>query len=163
MPDVSRTITVVKRNPAGQETWHYTGALLRRRDPAVLLEAFYDRGDYTESGVEIRRGDRFLETYYTDRWYNVYEIHGREDGRLRGWYCNVARPAVWEAGDRLSFVDLALDLWVDPQGRQTVLDEDEFAALGLDAGTRRQARAALHKLQRLFAAAEPPTLPPAEG
>ena len=37
-----------------------------------------------------------------------------------------------------------------PDGTQTVLDEDEFAALDLDAETRRQARTALKELQQLF-------------
>jgi predicted RNA-binding protein associated with RNAse of E/G family len=50
----------------------------------------------------------------------------------------------------ISYVDLALDLWVAPDGTQTVLDEDEFAALDLDAETRQQARAALEEVQRLF-------------
>ena len=47
----------------------------------------------------LRRGDRFIETYYTDRWYNIFEIHAREDDRLKGWYCNIAKPAVMEAGN----------------------------------------------------------------
>ena len=41
-----------------------------------------------------------------------------------------------EAEDVISYVDLALDLWVAPDGTQTVLDEDEFAAIDLDAETR---------------------------
>jgi predicted RNA-binding protein associated with RNAse of E/G family len=156
---MSREITVLKRNPAGQETWRYTGTLLRREPRAVLLEAYFNRPDFSLLDTVIREKDRFIETYFTDRWYNVYEIRDRDDDRVKGWYCNVARPAVWEAENQLSFVDLALDLWVDPQGRQTVLDEDEFAALDLDAATRRQARAALKELKRLFASAGKPGLP----
>ncbi|MCX6034611.1 MAG: DUF402 domain-containing protein [Chloroflexi bacterium] len=66
--------------------------------------------------------------------------------------------AVLEAGNRLSYMDLALDLWVAPDGMQTVLDEDEFAALDLDAETRQQALAALEELQKLFAANKNPGL-----
>ncbi len=84
-------------------------------------------------GTIIRTGDRFIETYFTERWYNVFEIHDREDDRLKGWYCNIGRPAVMESENTISYVDLALDLWVAPDGSQTVLDEDEFDALDLDA------------------------------
>jgi hypothetical protein len=39
---------------------------------------------------------------------------------------------------------------VAPDGTQTVLDENEFAALNLDTETRYQARAALEELQARF-------------
>ena len=47
--------------------------------------------------------------------------------------------------------NVALDLLVFPDGRQEVLDEDEFAALNLDADDQHSARAALAELQALFA------------
>jgi len=42
--------------------------------------------------------------------------------------------------------DLALDLFIAPDGALTVLDEDEFDALPIDEDTRRAARAALDDL-----------------
>ena len=101
-------------------------------------------------GTMIKNKDKFIETHYTDRWYNIFEIHDRDDGALKGWYCHICKPAVIEAEDLISFVDLALDLWVAPDGVQTVLDEDEFTSLDLDPDTRAQARAALERLQRAF-------------
>jgi protein associated with RNAse G/E len=102
-------------------------------------------------GILIRTGDRFMETYFTDRWYNIFEIHDREDDRLKGWYCNIGRPAVWEEDATLSYIDLALDLWVAPDGSQTVVDEEEFLALDLDDDTRAQALAGLAELRNMFA------------
>ena len=58
----------------------------------------------------------------------------------------------------ISYVDLALDLWVAPDGTQTVLDKDEFAALDLDEDTRLQAWSALQELQILFAENKNPGL-----
>jgi protein associated with RNAse G/E len=87
-----------------------------------------------------------------------YEIHDRDDDRVKGWYCNVERPAVLEADDRLSYKVLTLDLWVALDGTQTVLDENEFAALGLDVETRQQARAAMAELQILVADNKNPDL-----
>ena len=145
------SITVIKRNLAGEETWRYPGRLLTREGPGFVLEARFNRPDLPFMGVVLKIGDRFIETYYTDRWYNIFEIHDRDDDHLKGWYCNISRPAVLEADDRLSYVDLALDLWVASDGTQTVLDEDEYAALALDAADRARARRALEELQLRFA------------
>ncbi len=147
---MSQPITVIKRNVQGQETWRYTGALVRRDGAALHLEAPFNRKDSPFMGTVIKNGDRFVETWYTDRWYNIFEIHDRDDDALKGWYCNIGKPAVFDADDVISYVDLALDLWVAPDGTQTVLDEDEFAALDLDAATRAQARAALEELKAQF-------------
>jgi hypothetical protein len=147
---MSQPITVVKRNSKGEEVWQYSGSLLRRETNKIVVEARFRQPDLPFKGTVFREGDRFVEIYYTDRWYNIFEIHDREDDQLKGWYCNIARPVVLEADDRLSYIDLALDLWVSPQGVQTILDRDEFAALPLDRQTRARARAAMDELQRQF-------------
>lgn len=143
-------IVVIKRNPAGEETWRYTGRILERGPDFVRLEARFNRPDLPFMGITLKQGDPFIETYFTDRWYNIFEIRDRDDGRTKGWYCNVARPAVLEAEACLSFVDLALDLWVAADGTAAILDEDEFALLDLDTETRARARAALDELLQKF-------------
>jgi uncharacterized protein len=155
---MSQPITVIKRNQAGEEVWRYTGIILRGESNIIVLEARFRPPDLPFMGIALREGDRFVEIYYTDRWYNIFEIHDRDDDRLKGWYCNIARPAVLEAEGRLSYEDLALDLWVSPDGTQTILDEDEFAALDLDAHTRSQARAAMEELQTQFKINKKPDL-----
>lgn len=145
------SITVSKLNLAGQETWRYTGRVLERHADHLVLEARFNRADLPFHGIVLRRGDRFVETFFSDRWYNVFEMHDRQDGRLKGWYCNVGHPAV--IGDGVvSYIDLALDLLVYPDGRQLVLDEDEFAELALSPEVRQQARQALEELQASFTA-----------
>ena len=151
-------ITVIKRKATGEEVWRYSGFILRREPNLVVLEARFHSPDKDFMGIVLQTGDRFVETYFTDRWYNIYEIPNREDDRLKGWYCNVAFPAVWEADDLLSYRDLALDLWVTPEDVQTVLDEDEFAALDLDPEIRSRAHAALGELQALFSGNKEPGL-----
>jgi protein associated with RNAse G/E len=143
-------ITVIKRNAQGEEIWRYTGMLVRREGSALHIEAPYNYKDIEFMGINIRHGDPFVEVFYTDRWYNIFEIHDRDDGHLKGWYCNVGKPAVEEGEGVISYIDLALDLWIAPDGMQTVLDEDEFAALNLDPATRTQALAALTELQTRF-------------
>ena len=146
-------ITVLKLDAQGNQTWRYHGEILQSLADRVVLEAHFDRDDRIFHGMPLRRGDRFLETYFTDRWYNIYEIHAREDDTLRGWYCNIGKPAQPD-GDRLSYVDLALDLLVFPDGRQVVLDEDEFLALDISATDRQQALAALDELKQVFTSLE---------
>jgi predicted RNA-binding protein associated with RNAse of E/G family len=146
-----KTITVIKRIPTGREVWRYSATLLEQSGGRLLLEAPFNASDTPFMGILIRTGDRFMETYFTDRWYNIFEIHDREDDRLKGWYCNIGRPAVWEEDATLSYIDLALDLWVAPDGSQTVVDEEEFLALDLDDDTRAQALAGLAELRNMFA------------
>jgi uncharacterized protein len=152
------SITVIKRDPSGQEILRYEGVVLQRAPDGITLEAQFDHTDVPVMQAILRRGDRFIERYYTDRWYNIFEIHAREDDCLKGWYCNIGKPAVMEAGNEISYVDLALDLWVAPDGTQTVLDENEFAGLDLDSETRYQARAALKELQARFSNQKEPGL-----
>jgi len=147
---MKQPITVIKRNLAGEETLRYTGLILRREPGALILEARFNRPDTPLQGILLKENDRFVETYFTDRWYNIYEIHDRDDDRIKGWYCNIGRPAILEVDNRLSYVDLALDLWVTPDRQQVVLDEDEFAALDLDPDTRSRARQALEELRLRF-------------
>jgi uncharacterized protein len=142
-------IVVDKLSPQGELMWRYEGELIERSEGWLKLEAFFDRDDMPFMGISLKRGDRFLETYYSDRWYNIFEIYDRDDGMLKGWYCNVTRPALFLEG-RIEYVDLFLDLWVSDTGAQTVLDEDEFLAADLDDDTRRAARDALADLQDLF-------------
>ena len=146
---MSEPIKVLKKNLEGRVTWQYEGQVLRREQNAVVLEAFFNRPDLPFMDVTLKENDRFVETFYTDRWYNIFEIYDRDDGRLKGWYCNVGRPAILSE-DTVSYVDLALDLWVSADGKQTVLDEDEFEALSLDDSEREKALNALAELQRLF-------------
>ncbi len=140
---------ILKKNTAGEVVWSYEGETLRREENFIVLEAFFNRADLPFQGTVFKRGDRFVETFYADRWYNIFEIYDRDDGTLKGWYCNVCQPAVIEAGS-VSYVDLALDLWVAPDGRQTVLDEDELQALNLDEALKQKAYEGLRDLRERF-------------
>ncbi|MFD6419951.1 DUF402 domain-containing protein [Streptomyces sp. NPDC060194] len=101
--------------------------------------------------VRFERGDVFTETFWRDRWYAVKEVRSA-DGVLKGWYCDVTRPAV-RTGGELVVEDLDLDLWVSADGSLVLrLDEDEFAASGLaerDPEAARQAGSALDELEHL--------------
>jgi hypothetical protein len=149
-------IKVQKKNPAGEVTYEYEGVLLSRDENSVKLEALFDRADMPFMDVVFRTGDRFVEYYYTDCWYNIFVIHDGSGGRIKGWYCNVGKPAVIEDGV-VSYIDLAMDLWVSVNGKQTVLDEDEFEALKLNEELRTGALQGLAELKQLFLNGKPPS------
>ena len=142
-------IKVQKKNPAGEVTVEYVGDVLQRDENSVTLEALFTRDDISFMDIVFKKGDRFVEYYYADRWYNIFTIHDRDDGKIKGWYCNIGKPAEI-SDDVVSYVDLALDLWVSVNGNQTVLDEDEFEKLGLNKELRAAALKGLEELNELF-------------
>jgi hypothetical protein len=136
----------------------YHAAVLERTQTYVLLHAQWD-ADLVDVGyITFAPGDHLYEHFYTDRWYNVYDVR-TPAGVRKGWYCNITRPAVL-ADKIVESEDLELDVFVSPD-RQTilVLDEDEYAQRGLatsDPIAHHQALAALAEVQRLATAGAAP-------
>ena len=143
------TVTTRKLDHAGRQVTAYPARVLRREGDAIVLRTGWDRAPLDVGYVVLEPGDRWTEYFYADRWYNIFEIRAG-DGRLKGWYCDVIRPPCIGA-DEVVYEDLALDLWVAPDGEMLVLDEDEFAALPLTPAEREAAQNALAKLQAMVA------------
>jgi hypothetical protein len=142
-------VTVRKLNHSGCEEISYPGDVLQRSSDAIVLRTTWDREPMDLGFVVLEPDDRWTETFYSDRWYNIFEIRASH-GQLKGWYCNVTRPAKITQ-DEIAAEDLALDLWVEPNGAVQVLDEDEFARLDLTPQEREAAREALGQLRALVA------------
>lgn len=103
-------------------TWD--AELLRRAGSLIVLDAkFADEVVHDLLGT-IASGTHSLEYYWLDRWYNVFRF-AQPDGKLRNYYCNVNKPVTLE-GDVLSYVDLDIDILVQPDLSYQVLDIDEF-------------------------------------
>ena len=146
---MSNKITIVKQDHLGVEVIRYQGQVLMRTAAEIMIEAFFALEHAMMVDIPLLKGDKFLETYFTGHWYNIYEIHDRDSDHLKGWYCNVSYPA--EISQSLVvFRDLALDLVVLPDGCQVVLDEDEFQKLVLSPDDRNNALAGLAALQDRF-------------
>ncbi|MCL4504580.1 MAG: nicotinamide-nucleotide amidohydrolase family protein [Chloroflexi bacterium] len=110
----------------GVEKARYEGEVLARDEHGVLIQATWARPAVSLGFVTFERGDVLRESFYNDRWYNVFEIYSAQ-GCLKGWYADVARPARISA-DSLEWEDLLLDIWMNPAGELQTLDEDEFSA-----------------------------------
>lgn len=122
--DRGAEIRVQKLDYLGQPGYAWSGGLIERDAEKLVLEARFTHARRDLGYTVLEPGDLFVEFYYFDRWFNVFQIFA-PDGRLKGWYCNIGTPARCEDG-LLTYRDLALDLWAWPDGRYLVLDREEF-------------------------------------
>ncbi|MEU6244396.1 DUF402 domain-containing protein [Streptomyces sp. NPDC047024] len=134
---------------AGRTKIRYPAALLSDDGTRLTVRAPWAAEGVRDFGfVRFEPGDVFTEYYWRDRWYAVKEVRSG-DGTLKGWYCDITRPAV-RSGAELTVEDLDLDLWLSADGKDVLrLDEDEFAASGLAESDPDAAAAALAALSAL--------------
>lgn len=147
------TIKIIKQDYFGRNVWEYSGNLLERNGNKIIILAYFDRENTLVDNLILRPGDKFIETYYLDKWYNIYEIQDQENNLVKAWYCNISFPAEISE-DVLNYKDLELDLLVYPNGKQKVLDLDEFNALPLTEDVRALALQALSELEAIFSSSE---------
>ncbi|WP_369388327.1 DUF402 domain-containing protein [Streptomyces sp. CG1] len=137
---------------AGRTKIRYPAELLGDDGTRIAVRAPWAGAGARDFGfVRFEPGDVFTEYYWRDRWYAVKEVRAA-DGTVKGWYCDVTRPAV-RTGAQLVVEDLDLDLWRSADGTDVRrLDEDEFAESGLpeaDPEAASAAVAALDELERM--------------
>ena len=148
-------VTVVKLNTSGEARIQYEGDIVKYLENGVVIQAYWKQAAKDLGYVRFEPGDCFTEYYYSDRWYNIFDI-ADAGGQRKGWYCNIAQPASLFDG-RIEQVDLLLDVWVDPRGVPLVLDEDEFEADNtLNAELRQAALDGLRELLEMIAAQSEP-------
>ena len=144
--------------PRKQKTVIYEGVILVEEPGHLLVHARWERQAIDLGYVVFSPGDHFFEHYYSERWYNIFEVRSAE-GALKGWYCNITRPACFH-GDVVTSEDLELDLFVAPDRRHLLrLDLDEFEALALDVSEPEAydaALRALHELEEMAQMGTPP-------
>jgi len=153
-----RTITIHLLKPSKGTTITYHGELVQDEPGHLLVHARWERAALDLGYMVFEPGDHFLEHYYTEHWFNIFEIRNIE-GELKGWYCNVTRPAE-VIGDVITSEDLELDLFVSPDRERLLrLDLDEFEARDLtttEPTAYTAALKALDELERMARAGEPP-------
>lgn len=148
-------ITVLKLDEHGAEKIRYDGRVIARGETWVCLQAPFSVDSADLGAVVFRRGDRFTEWFFTDRWYNIFRVEDAKTQQLKAWYCNITRPAQISEEVVMS-EDLALDVLVLPDGAFYLLDQDEFAALNLPEAQRHAALAAVDELKTMVADRLPP-------
>ena len=134
----ARTVTVFKQNHLREPVFSWKGELLAESPTCRLVSACFSGADAVSvDKVTFRKGDLMLEKYYSDRWYNLFEVHQGSSDQVKCWYVNLSHPALFTA-ESITWQDLALDLVVYPSGEYRLLDEDEFDDLPLEPELRRR-------------------------
>jgi protein associated with RNAse G/E len=143
-------VRAYKYDGALHRSW--SAELLRQEGSLVVLDAEFPEEIVHDLLGTIATGTRSLEYYWLDRWYNVFRF-AQPNGTLRNYYCNVNVPATFD-GETLSYVDLDLDILVDPDFSYQVLDVADFernaALFGYTAEVQTKAREALAELVGLI-------------
>ncbi len=144
-------IDVVKLNHLDEEVLRYGAEPLSVFVPnGVAVRAYFGRDDVVTAYTTFAKGDRLHEYFWTDRWYNVFALYAADSDRLKGWYCNLCRPTIITETE-IIWRDVALDVWVAPDGTFQLLDEDEFEAIAaaLKPGEYERVWSAVQELRRL--------------
>lgn len=123
-------LLIRKYDHLGNLKVHYEGRLVSRdvQSRCIVAEAEWISPTARLGYVTLNAGDLFIETFYENRWYNIFQIQSPQ-GQLKGWYANISRPAriVPEANEvEIEWDDLALDVWMWPNGKMQTMDEHEF-------------------------------------
>ncbi|MER5633984.1 DUF402 domain-containing protein [Streptomyces nitrosporeus] len=147
-PGTADTLTVVLVK-AGRTKIRYPAGTVRDDGDRLTVRAPWAAEGVRDFGfVRFEPGDVLTEHYWRTRWFAVKEVR-TGDGGLKGWYCDITRPAVLR-GSELLVEDLDLDLWVSADGSRVLrLDEDEFERSGLAERDPAAASAAVRALDEL--------------
>ena len=108
----------------GTEHRRWPARIAKTIGPLLILDAVFDEEIQHDSVGTIESGTISTEYYWLDRWYNVFRFSDSEQ-KLKNFYCNVNVPPQFD-GRVLKYIDLDIDVLVDPDLTYKVLDEDDF-------------------------------------
>lgn len=125
-------IIVNSRKYDGTIRRSWTCELIDQRDSLLVLTGeFAFAVDHADLG-RIEKGTKSYEYYWLDRWYNVFRFH-EPTGELKSYYFNLNMPPRLEDGV-LDYVDLDIDILVQPDMSYVILDEIDYATHSAEYG-----------------------------
>src|SRR5713101_2052419 len=140
------TVRVLKYDGAEHRRW--SAKLARQEGSLIVLDAAFEFEVQHHLLGYIQRGTRTIEYYWLDSWYNVFRFL-KGDGSTRLFYCNVNTPPKFE-NEVLTYIDLDIDILVQPDFSYQVLDLEEFAEnaarYGYSEEIKSQARLSIDQL-----------------
>jgi protein associated with RNAse G/E len=119
-----KTIQVRAYKYDGSKHRSWPAQVLRQEGSLIVLDAKFPEEVVHNLLGTIASGTHSLEYYWLDRWYNVFRF-AQPSGELRNYYCNVNVPPTFD-GKTLSYVDLDLDILVEPDLSYQILDVEDF-------------------------------------
>jgi protein associated with RNAse G/E len=146
----SITVRVLKYDGAEYRRWQ--ARVSQVRGQLLILDAEFDVEVQHDSLGTIPKGTRTIEYYWLDRWYNIFRFL-KDGGGTRLLYCNINTPPSLE-DSVLTYVDLDIDILVEPDLSYRILDLEEFERntkyYGYSDETRRKAQAAVDELKQMI-------------
>jgi uncharacterized protein len=140
------TVRVLKYDGTEHRKWN--ARIARREESLIILDAEFEIDVSHDLLGSIPGGTRTVEYYWLDRWYNVFQFLA-DDGTTRIYYCNINMPPQLN-DDALTYIDLDIDVLVQPDLSFQVLDLEEFEANALRYGyseeVKRETQAAINEL-----------------
>ena len=113
----------VKRNVGGKRLVAWCDLIARGPSETILL--YHTDRDYVFQGIHIPKGSTTKAHYWPDRNYTAWKMSSPV-GNLIGYLFHICEGMIID-DDNIVWNDLVVDLWVDPDSRHRVLDEDELA------------------------------------
>lgn len=135
-------VRVYKFDGREHRTWR--ARLAEQAGSLIVLDAVFPEEVEHDLLGKIASGTVSKEYYWLDRWYNVFRFGGR-------FYCNVSQPPRFD-GSILTYVDLDVDVLVEPDFSYRILDLEDFEIYPYPAEVRQKARQALEELISLIEA-----------
>jgi hypothetical protein len=125
-----KLITVKKLNPFGKFLLSWKGEVIKSDNSLTVIQGRYRLRKWDLGYMILEPDDIFTEYYFKNKWFNIFEIRSGKDNHLKGWYCNIAEPPKISENE-IIWTDLLLDIFISPEGKITITDEDEFERLNL--------------------------------
>ena len=140
------TVRVLKYD--GTEYRRWNARLSQRNGSLLVLDAEFEYDVHHDLLGAIETGTRTIEYYWLNRWYNIFRFM-KSDNTTRLYYCNVNMPPSLK-DNVLTYIDLDIDILVQPDFSYQVLDLDEFEenarSYGYSEEVKSQAQAAVNEL-----------------
>jgi uncharacterized protein len=112
----------------GSEHRRWPARVAKTAGSLLVLDAVFEEEIEHDLLGTISAGTISTEYYWLDRWYNVFRFSD-PDRKLKNFYCNVNVPPQFD-GRVLSYIDLDIDVLVEPDLTYKILDEDDFEENG---------------------------------
>lgn len=82
----SQTVTVFKQNHVGGPVLSCEGKFLAESSSSRLVNASFSGVDAVAvDKITFCEDDLMLDQYYTDRWYNLFEVHHGPSDQVKCW------------------------------------------------------------------------------
>ena len=75
--------------------------------------------------IALEAGSDAVWFTFPNKWHDIGRFH-LADGRFTGIYANILTPPVIHPDGNWETTDLFLDVWINPEGKLSVLDADQL-------------------------------------